>query len=110
VTTQTDVRTIAIYLDEIIGALRGQGFEVENGFVGANLQSGRSITVTLGACASSLSHATLAWQPAIGWSLTSRQARPRQWILPLNVLAAPEAVARAIRDLTATLGSSPGVL
>lgn len=99
----TDVRKIVIYLDDVIGALRDLGIAVETGFVGANRQAGRSITILLGHGPSSLSFATLSWQPVIGWSLTSRQARPRHWILPLGVMAEPDAIARAIQELTVSI-------
>jgi hypothetical protein len=99
----TDVREIVIYLDNVIAALRDRDIAVETGFVGANRQAGRSITILLGHGPSSLSYATLSWQPVIGWSLTSRQARPRHWILPLGVLAEPDDIARAIRELTVSI-------
>ena len=99
----TDVREIVIYLDDVIVALRDRGVAVETGFVGANRQAGRSVTILLGHGPSSLAYATLSWQPVIGWSLTSRQARPRNWILPLGVLAEPDDIARAILELTASI-------
>lgn len=99
----SDVRTIVIYLDEVIAALRGRGIAVDTGFVGANRQAGRSITITLGQGPSSLSYATVAWRPVIGWSLTSRQPRPRNWILPLDVLPKPDEIARAIQNLIGSL-------
>src|SRR5690349_15612993 len=53
----TDVREIMIYLDNVIAALRDRGVAVETGFVGANRQAGRSITILLGDGPSSLSFA-----------------------------------------------------
>lgn len=102
-TVTADVHTVVIYLDDVMSALRERDISVDTGFVGANRQAGRSITITLGHNPSSLSYATLAWEPVIGWSLTSKQARPRQWVLPLGVEAEPGDIASAIRDLMASL-------
>ena len=106
-TAATDVRDIVIYLDDVMHALRGKGIAVETGFVGAHRQDGRSITIMLGHGPSSLSYATLSWRPVIGWSLTSRQARPRHWVLPLPIPAEPDDIACAIRDLTTSLRMPP---
>lgn len=108
-TATADVHTVVIYLDDVMSALRDREIEVDTGFVGANRQAGRSITITLGHSPSSLSYATLAWEPVVGWSLTSRQARPRQWVLPLGVLANPGDIATAIQDLIASLRMPPPV-
>jgi hypothetical protein len=103
VTATADVYTVVIYLDDVMSALRNHEIAVETGFVGANRQAGRSISITLGHSPSSLSYATLAWEPVVGWSLTSKQARPRQWVLPLGVQASPGDIAAAIKDLMASL-------
>lgn len=105
-TAAFDVCAIALYLDDVIAALRGRGISVETGFVSASQRAGRSLTIVLGHGRTSLSHATLSWQPIIGWSLTSLQRRPRQWVLPLAVQADPAAIAEAIRELTASLRTS----
>jgi hypothetical protein len=103
VTAAVDVCASVIYLDDVVSALRDQGISVEAGFVGAGHSAGRPLTIELGRGPTSLSCATLAWQPVVGWSLTSRQRRPRQWVLPLGVQPNPDAIVRAVKDVAGTL-------
>jgi hypothetical protein len=103
----SDVCAWVAYLDEVVAALQDRDVPVETGFISLTHPAGRTLTITFGPSPTGLSGATLCWQPATGWSLTTQQTRPRQWILPPDIRPHPDEVASAVEALVTFLRTPP---